>query len=150
MNTHTHTHTHTHLLDVMNISAGSHFFSKYMDEQMLTCLQRIEMTKNKRTNIFSEWNKDFRLLCTVLSKHRNEAKRASDSTGLELDATRFVKLFFDNQQLVSANNQLLRQLTTAADELSRLRSLVPDTETFVPDIHSRVVLLQRTCQNFGF
>lgn len=131
-------------LNAMNMSAGSHFFSKYMDEQMLTCLHRITMDKNRLTNVMSEWNKDFRLMYTVLSKHRNEAKRVLDSTGVELDATRFVKLFFDNQQLLGQNNQLVRTLTSTAEELSRLRSLVPDTEAFVPVISTRVVLLQRT------
>ena len=135
------------LLNVMNMSAGTHFFSKYMDEQMLTCLQRIEADKNRLTNVMSEWNKDFRWLYTVLSKHRNEAKRASDATGLELDATRFIKLFFDNQRLLSEKSLLSRSLTHISDELSRLRSSVPDVETFLPVmpvVSGRVVILQRT------
>jgi len=135
------------LLNVMNISAGSHFFSKYMDEQMLTCLQRIETTKNRMTNMLSEMNKDFRLLYTVLSKHRKEAKRASYATGVELDATRFINLFFDNQRLVIENNQLSRTLKQSTEELSQLRSLAPDVEPslpVMPVVSGRVVILQRT------
>jgi hypothetical protein len=118
-----------------------------MDEQMLTCLQRIETTKNRMTNMLSEMNKDFRLLYTVLSNHRKEVKRASYATGVELDATRFINLFFDNQRLVIENNQLSRTLKQSTEELSQLRSLAPDVEPslpVMPVVSGRVVILQRT------
>ena len=131
------------LLNVMNMSAGTHFFSKYMDEQMLTCLHRITMDPNRLTNVMSEWNKDFRLMYKVLSRQRNEAKRVSDSTGVELDATKFIKLFFDNQQLLRDNKELLKRVASAGEEFPRLHSLVSETHEAGPASSSRVTLLRR-------
>jgi hypothetical protein len=131
------------LLNVMNMSAGTHFFSSYMDDQMLSCLQRIETDRNRMTNVMSEWNKDFRLLCRVLSKQRYEAKRVSDSTGVELDATNFIKLFYDNQQLLRENKELQKRVASTGEEFPRLHSLVSETQEAGPASSSRVILLRR-------
>ena len=114
-----------------------------MDEQMLTCLHRITMDPNRLTNVMSEWNKDFRLMYKVLSRQRNEAKRVSDSTGVELDATKFIKLFYDNQQLLRDNKELLKRVASAGEEFPRLHSLVSETQEAGPASSSRVNLLRR-------
>lgn len=131
-------------LDAMNMSAGSHFFNKYMDEQMLTCVERIRNTEYKMTNIHSEWNRDFCFLCTVLSKQRKQDHRVHDATGLEFDPNCFIKLFSDYQHL-----SIL--LKSATNELVRLRSGVaqPSTPVFhavlpQPLSYGEVFVLQRS------
>jgi|Laugrefabdmm15dn_1035133.scaffolds.fasta_scaffold00072_12 hypothetical protein len=109
-------------LGLINMSAGSFFFEKYMDAQMLACLHRIDSTKMaKFTNIGSEWNKDFRILYKTMSCLRSARKNASSATGMQLAEVNYVNMSEEVRNLRNENSELTVMLSDALNELARAR-----------------------------
>jgi hypothetical protein len=44
------------------MSAGTIVFTEYLGEQMLTSMNRIRGSQKLRTNMYTDWNKDFLML----------------------------------------------------------------------------------------
>ena len=78
--------------DTLQMSAGSLVFTEYLGEQMITCIDRILRSQKLRTNLFADWNKDFKLLYQNLVKTKEEPQRVLNITGIRFTADNFIDL----------------------------------------------------------
>ena len=78
--------------EIMPMSAGTTVFEKYLGEQMLTSMRRIQHSTKLRTNSFTEWNKDFLRLYLKLEKDRTEQERVMSFTGLPFTSENFIDI----------------------------------------------------------
>jgi hypothetical protein len=120
-------------LGLMNMSAGVIFFTKYMDTQMLACLQRLERGAKFCTNLFTEWNIDFRCLYRALSIHKTECTHVFNATRLDFDPGTFIKLYVENQRL----SRQLVQVTNSST------SMVQSPQADPISLYGELVILRR-------
>lgn len=93
--------------ECMQMSAGTLIFTKYLDDQMISCIQRIEHGVKMKSNINTEWNKDFRILYERLSHEKKSGTWASDITGLDFTHWNFVESVRETRRL----RRIVEQLT---------------------------------------
>ena len=72
--------------DRMKMSANTLVFTEYLGEQMLTSMDRTQLSQKLHTNIFAEWNKDLLVLYQKLSKKRADQQRVLIVTGNTIDS----------------------------------------------------------------
>jgi hypothetical protein len=76
------------------MSAGTNIFTEYMDDQMLTSMERIQDNSiNIRSNIYDDGNEDFLLLFQTKLKLKREAEFVMRTTGVSFTAQEFVNVF---------------------------------------------------------
>jgi len=77
----------------LQISAGTLVFKDYLGAQMLSCMERIYHSDQLRSNIFSEQNKDFRLLYANLVEKNNNNNKVLQATGRHFTTNNFISMF---------------------------------------------------------
>jgi len=83
--------------ETLQMSAGTLVFKDYLGAQMLSCMERMHHSDQFRSNIFSENNKDFRLLYSHLVEQKNNNNKVLQATGRHFTTNNFI-LMFANQQ----------------------------------------------------
>ena len=87
--------------DRLHMSAGTLFFTEYMGEQMVSCMDRILRAQKLRTNVFAEWNKDFLMFYKNVLKTKEDQQRVLSFTGIAFTAENFINL---SNNSTNANN----------------------------------------------
>jgi hypothetical protein len=77
----------------LRMSAGVIVFKKYLDEQMLTSIERLQNSTTIRSNLNSYWNKDFRLLIQEKLKAKKEQDFVMAMTGISFTPDEFFNVF---------------------------------------------------------
>jgi hypothetical protein len=84
-------------LSTLRMSAGVHVFTSYLDEPMIACMQRIQGSAKFRGNLFSDWNKDLRILYGALVRERSVQASIMAITGMPFTSENFVSLWSGRQ-----------------------------------------------------
>ena len=78
----------------LRMSAGTNIFTEYMEDQMLTSMERIrDNSINIWSNIYVDANQDFLLLFQTKLKLKKEAEFVMRTTGVSFTAQEFVNVF---------------------------------------------------------
>ena len=77
----------------LRMSAGVIVFKKYLDEQMLTSIERLQNSTTIRSNLNSYWNKDCRLLIQEKLKAKKQQEFVMAMTGISFTPAEFVNVF---------------------------------------------------------
>jgi hypothetical protein len=85
-------------LSSLRMSAGVHVFTRYLDEPMVACMQRIQGSTKFRGNLFTEWNKDLRILYGALTRERSVQASIMAITGMHFTTENFVSLWEQSQR----------------------------------------------------
>ena len=75
------------------MSAGTFVFKDYLGAQMISCMERIHHSDHFRSNMFSEHNKDFRLLYSHLVEQNNNNNKVLQATGRHFTTNNFINMF---------------------------------------------------------
>jgi hypothetical protein len=94
-------------LSSLKMSAGVHVFMGYLDEPMIACMQRIQGSTKYVSNIFSEWNKDLRILYKARVRERSVQASLMAITGLEFTSENFVRLWEQSRRQPERTLQIL-------------------------------------------
>jgi hypothetical protein len=97
--------------DIMKMSAGTIIFTEHLGEQMLTSMNRIQGSNKLRTNIYTDWNRNFLKLYTLVSKIKTEQQRVMSVTGMPFTAENFVDVVMQNR-----SNEMHRTLQRESRE----------------------------------
>jgi len=108
--------------EALQMSAGTLVFDDYLGAQMVSCMKRIYHSEQFRSNLFSEHNKDFRLLYFNLVEQNNNNNTVLQATGRHFTTNNFINIF--------ANQQSTAGVTAAngADWNWRVLLRTPQTE----------------------
>ena len=79
--------------ETLQMSAGTLVFKDYLGAQMLSCMERIHHSDQFRSNMFSEHNKDFRLLYSHLVEQNNNNNKVLQATGRHFTTNNFINMF---------------------------------------------------------
>jgi hypothetical protein len=80
-------------LSTLRMSAGVHVFTRYLDEPMIACMQRIQGSTKVRSNLHSDWNSDLRILYGALQRERSVQASIMAITGMHFTSENFVRLW---------------------------------------------------------
>ena len=83
--------------ETLQMSAGTLVFKDYLGAQMLSCMERIHHSDHFRSNMFSEHNKDFRLLYSHLVEQNNNNNKVLQATGRHFTTNNFINMFANQQ-----------------------------------------------------
>jgi hypothetical protein len=86
-------------LSNLKMSAGVHIFMRYLDEPMVSCMQRIQGSSKVRSNIGTEWNKDLRMLYESLIRETCVKRSILAITGMQFTSENFVSLWHAQHSL---------------------------------------------------
>jgi len=84
----------------LQMSAGTLVFNDYLGAQMLSCMERIHHSDQFHSNMFSEHNKDFRLLYSHLVEQNNNNNKVLQATGRHFTTNNFINMFANQQSNV--------------------------------------------------
>ncbi len=134
-------------LDCLGISAGVVVFDKYMDDSMVTCIDRIETASMKDGcfgTLFHAHNHDFYRLY-LLSKNMMHARAdAHLHTGMELDSATLVRLYQQQAVMQRELSVLLEREQHTAEARMRERELVRQTRRGSLEVAHILVNMHRT------
>ena len=80
-------------LSTLRMSAGVHVFTRYLDEPMIACMQRIQGSTKFRSNLHTNWNSDLRILYGALQRERSVQASIMAITGMHFTSENFVRLW---------------------------------------------------------
>ena len=80
-------------LSSLRMSAGVHVFTRYLDEPMIACMQRILVSTKFRGNLHTEWNKDLRILYQARVRERGAQGSIMAITGMQFTSENFLRLW---------------------------------------------------------
>lgn len=80
-------------LSTLRMSAGVHMFTRYLDEPMIACVQRIQGSTKFRSNVHTDRNSDFRILYDALQRERSMQASIMAITGMQFTRENFVRLW---------------------------------------------------------
>jgi hypothetical protein len=77
----------------LRMSAGVIVFKEYLDDQILTSIERMKNSTTIRSNLNRYWNKDFQLLLQHKLKAKKEQEFVMGMTGISFTPAEFVNVF---------------------------------------------------------
>ena len=80
-------------LSILSFSAGVHVFTRYFDEPMIACMQRIQGSTKFCSNLNSSWNSDLRIVYEALLRERSMHASIMAITGMQFTSENFVRLW---------------------------------------------------------
>jgi hypothetical protein len=80
-------------ISTLRMSAGVHVFTRYLDEPMIACMQRIQGSNKLRSNFNCSWNQDLRILYEALQRERSVQASIMAITGMHFTSENFVRLW---------------------------------------------------------
>ena len=80
-------------LSTLRMSAGMHVFTRYFDEPMIACMQRIQGSAKFHSNLYSSWNSDLRIVYGALQRERSVQASVVAITGMQFTSENFVRLW---------------------------------------------------------
>ena len=95
-------------LSTLRMSAGVHVFTRYLDEPMISCMQRIQGSTKFRSNLRSHWNSDFRILYDALQRERSMQASIMAITGMQFTSENFVRLWEHSLPQPQRTSQILQ------------------------------------------
>ena len=95
-------------LSTLRMSAGVHVFTRYLDEPMISCMQRIQGSTKFRSNLGSHWNSDFRILYDALQRERSMQASIMAITGMQFTSENFVRLWEHSLPQPQRTSQILQ------------------------------------------
>jgi len=80
-------------LSTLRMSAGVHVFTRYLDQPMIACMQRIQGSNKLRSNFNCSWNQDLRILYEALQREQSMQASIMAITGMHFTSENFVRLW---------------------------------------------------------